>query len=210
MTLNLSNTAILLIDPYNDFLHENGKLYPLMAESIKDTDTITHILELVKAARTHKIPIYYGLHQPSRAGNFDGWKHMMAVHLSQQEGHAFEEGSFGGTVFAGMEPSLENGDVVVSKHWSSSAFQNTDLNYQLRQREITKVVIAGCTTNHCVESTARYAYDLGYETTLLTDATAGFSTKLKDAATELIWPLFASKVMTVGEYVATLNLSGQK
>jgi len=119
MTLNLSNTAILLIDPYNDFLHENGKLYPLMAESIKDTDTITHILELVKAARAHKIPIYYGLHQPSRAGNFDGWKHMMAVHLSQQEGHAFEEGSFGGTVFAGMEPSLENGDVVVSKHWSS-------------------------------------------------------------------------------------------
>jgi hypothetical protein len=38
-----------------------------------------------------------------------------------------------------------------------------------------------------------------------TDATAAFSTQQKDAATTLIWPLFASKVTTVNEYVASLN-----
>jgi len=200
-----SKTAILLIDPYNDFLHPDGKLYPLLAESLKHTDTVSHIFDLLKAARAHKIPIYYGLHQPFKAGNFDGWKHMMAIHTSQQSGHAFEEGSWGGTIYEGMEPKLENGDVVVSKHWSSSSFQNTDLNYQLRQREITKVVLAGLTSNHCVEATARYAYDLGFETTLLSDATAGFSNELKTAATDLVWPLFASRVMTVDEYVATLE-----
>jgi nicotinamidase-related amidase len=48
-----------------------------------------------------------------------------------------------------------------------SSFQNTDLDYQLHQREITHVVLAGLTTNHCVEATGRYAYDLGYETTFL-------------------------------------------
>jgi hypothetical protein len=37
------------------------------------------------------------------------------------------------------------------------------------------------------------------------DATAGFSTELKTAATDLIWPLFASKVMTVDEFAATLG-----
>lgn len=41
-----------------------------------------------------------------------------------------------------------------------SSFQNTDLDFQLHQREITKVVIMGLTANACVESTARYAYEL--------------------------------------------------
>jgi len=205
MTTDLSNTAVLLIDPYNDFLHPDGKLYPRLSDSLKHTDTISHLHALLEAARAHKIPIYYGLHQPFKAGNFDGWKHMMGIHSAQNETHVFEEGSWGAKIFEGMEPKLENGDVVVSKHWSSSAFQNTDLNYQLRQREITKVVLAGLTTNQCVEATARYAYDLGYETTMLSDATAGWSTKVKDAATELIWPLFASRVMTVGEFIATLE-----
>jgi nicotinamidase-related amidase len=41
-----------------------------------------------------------------------------------------------------------------------SSFNNTDLDYQLRQREITEIVIAGLVANTCVEATARYAYDL--------------------------------------------------
>ena len=41
-----------------------------------------------------------------------------------------------------------------------SSFHNTDLDFQLHQREITKVVIMGLTANACVESTARYAYEL--------------------------------------------------
>jgi nicotinamidase-related amidase len=45
-----------------------------------------------------------------------------------------------------------------SNFWSS--FQNTDLDFQLRQRDITNVVIAGLTANACVEATARYAYEL--------------------------------------------------
>jgi hypothetical protein len=39
---------------------------------------------------------------------------------------------------------------------------------------------------------------------MLTDCTAGFSKDQVDAATGLIWPLFANEVMTVGEWVATL------
>jgi nicotinamidase-related amidase len=125
MTTDLSKTAVLLIDPYNDFLHPEGKMYPRLAESIKHNDTITHIFELLTAARAHKIPIFYGLHQPFKAGNFYGWKHKMAVHSSQEENKVFEEGSFGGKIFEGMEPSLDNGDVVVSKHWSSRSVRHT-------------------------------------------------------------------------------------
>lgn len=116
----LSRTAVLLIDPYNDFIHPSGKLYPLLEESLKASDTVTHIFALLAAARTHKIPVYYGLHQPYKPTSFHGWKHKKTVHTSQEEGKVFEEGSWGAQIFEGMELNVENGDVVVSKHWSSS------------------------------------------------------------------------------------------
>jgi nicotinamidase-related amidase len=42
---------------------------------------------------------------------------------------------------------------------SSSSFQNTDLDYQLRQRGIRHLVIAGLVAETCLESTTRYAYE---------------------------------------------------
>jgi nicotinamidase-related amidase len=114
-----ANTAVLIIDPYNDFLHPDGKLNGLLATSIAETDTITHLKQLVAAARAHKIPIYYGLHQQQRPGFIAGWNHATSMQKSQNENKAFEEGTWGVKIFEGLEPSLENGDVVVSKHWSS-------------------------------------------------------------------------------------------
>jgi nicotinamidase-related amidase len=119
MTSDISHTAILLIDPLNDMLHKDGKLYPLLEESIKHTDPVSHIFDLIKAARAKKIPIFYGLHQTMKEGTFAGWKHMMAIHNTQKDGSVFEEGKFGSQIIKGMEPDLENGDVVVGKHWTS-------------------------------------------------------------------------------------------
>ena len=122
-----SNTAVIIIDPYNDFLHPSGKLNSLLADSLKEKHSIAHLQELVTAARKHKIPIYYGLHQQVKPGFLAGWKHATPLQQSQKENVAFEEGSWGVEIYKGLEPNLANGDVVVSKHWSSSSFQNTDL-----------------------------------------------------------------------------------
>ncbi|KAK5019636.1 hypothetical protein LTR16_000191 [Cryomyces antarcticus] len=196
-----SHTALIFIDPYNDFIHPAGKLYSALVESLKDTDTITHMHEVLAAARAARIPVYYVLHQQYKPGNYDGWQQMTANHVALKEGKVFEEGSWGARIFEGMEPVRENGDVVLSKHWNSSSFQNTDLDFLLRQREITHVVFAGLVTNTCVETTARYAYEL-------TDATAAFSTEQKNAATNIIWPLFAQKVTTTAAWTA--GLKGEK
>ncbi|KAK5160870.1 hypothetical protein LTR04_004423 [Oleoguttula sp. CCFEE 6159] len=184
-----SHTALIFIDPYNDFIHPAGKLYSALVESLKDTDTITHMHEVLAAARAARIPVYYGLHQQYKPGNYDGWQQMTANHVALKEGKVFEEGSWGARIFEGMEPVRENGDV------------NTDLDFLLRQREITHVVFAGLVTNTCVETTARYAYEL-------TDATAAFSTEQKNAATNIIWPLFAQKVTTTAAWTA--GLKGEK
>jgi len=199
--------AVILIDPYNEFLHPQGKLYPAVESTLKSLDTITHMKNLVTFARAHKIPIYYGLHQQYKEGrNFLGWNHMTKQHVSTKAGKVFEEGSFGVEFFPGLEPDvLGNGDVIVGRHWSSSSFQNTDLEFQLRQRDITKVAIAGLEANTCFEATSRYAFELGFHVTMLSDATASFNIKAKDTSEELIWPLFANEVTTVGEWIESVE-----
>lgn len=60
---------------------------------------------------------------------------------------------------------------VMTKH-VNSGFIGTDLEQWLRDREIADVVIAGLTTNHCVETTTRMAGNLGFNATLAHDACA--------------------------------------
>ncbi len=56
----------------------------------------------------------------------------------------------------------------------NSAFIGTDLEQRLQARGITRVVLAGLQTDHCVSTTARMAANLGFETIILSDATATF------------------------------------
>lgn len=71
-----SKTAVVLIDPLNEFLHPKGKVYPMLQESITATDTNAHLKDLVNAARELHLPIFYALHQTWKEGNYTGWGHM--------------------------------------------------------------------------------------------------------------------------------------
>ena len=62
---------------------------------------------------------------------------------------------------------------VITKN-VNSAFIGTDLKEQLDSRGINTVVIIGITTNHCVSTTARMAGNYGYDTYVISDATATF------------------------------------
>ena len=118
MTTN-TNTAVVLIDPYNDFLHPDGKLYGLIKESLETTDSVTHMKEAVTAAREKHIPIFYGLHQQYKEGHYDGWEHLAASHVRIKRNKVFAEGTWGAEIYEGLEPDLKNGDVTASKHWNS-------------------------------------------------------------------------------------------
>ncbi len=56
----------------------------------------------------------------------------------------------------------------------NSAFIGTDLEQQLKSKNISTLVIAGLTTNHCISTTTRMAGNLNFETFLISDATATF------------------------------------
>lgn len=116
--LDLSRTAVVLIDPYNDFLHPDGKLNSFLKD-LQEKESVKRMEELVATARLHHIPIYYGLHQQWTSTNFQGWRHMTPNNIKQQRVRFFEEGTFGSRVYSSLEPDPINGDVVVSRHWNS-------------------------------------------------------------------------------------------
>ncbi|WP_374375405.1 cysteine hydrolase family protein [Dongia sp.] len=66
------------------------------------------------------------------------------------------------------EIAAKPGDVLVSKTACDSFFE-TDLEQQLKERGIDHLVIGGCMTQYCVDTTARRAVTLGYDVTLVAD-----------------------------------------
>ncbi len=65
-------------------------------------------------------------------------------------------------------------ETIITKN-VNSAFIGTDLKERLDKLNINTLVIVGLTTNHCVSTTTRMAGNLGYETYLISDATATFN-----------------------------------
>ena len=63
-------------------------------------------------------------------------------------------------------------------------------------------LVVGLATKTCVESTARYAVEMGYHTTLLTDFVATFSHEEQEAAIEFDYLRIAHVVSTVNEFLA--------
>jgi nicotinamidase-related amidase len=120
---------------------------------------------------------------------------------------AFEAGSWGGEFNPEFGP--QKGDVVIKEHWAQSGFANTDLDLQLKQHCIQKIVPVGLFANSCIASTGRFGMELGYHVTLVTDATAAFSSEgMKAAATNA--PMFAHAILTTEALMSRLpTVNGQ-
>ena len=80
-----------------------------------------------------------------------------------------------GNNFQDLVKPLDNEPII--KKNVNSAFIGTDLKEQLDNSGITKLVIVGLTTDHCVSTTTRMAGNLGFDTFLVSDATATFNKK---------------------------------
>jgi len=198
-----SRTGLLLIDPYNDFLHPDGKSYPKAKEVIEKVHLLDNLRKVVKAARELKIRVFYVPHHRSQPGDYSDWKYPSSTQLSSSERQVFARGSWGGEFHNDFQ--TQPGDIVIQEHSGQSGFANTDLDRMLKQHDIDKIILIGMLANSCVESTGRFGMELGYHVTLVTDATAAFGWDLMHAAHELNGPTFAHAIMTSEELVGILQ-----
>jgi nicotinamidase-related amidase len=85
------------------------------------------------------------------------------------------------------ELNRQAGDIVVTKRtWG--AFASTDLAARLKALDVTQVVIAGVATGTGVESTARQAYEQGFNVTLALDAMTDLRREAHDHSTRNVFP----------------------
>jgi len=198
----LDRTAYLLVDPYNDFLSEGGKVFPLIEPIADEVGLLDNLHALDIAVRVAGIPVFIVPHRRWEPGDYEDWAHPTPNQRKIMDRHTFTRGEWGGDWHPDFAP--QEGDVVVQEHWGSSGFANTDLDFRLKQKGITHVIVVGLLANTCIEATARYASELGYHVTLVRDATAAFKPEMMHAAHELNGPTFAHAILTTDELIAAI------
>ena len=147
----LDKPALLLIDiqkGFDDIAYWGGQR--------NNPDAENKAAELLKVWRANKLPVFH------------------IQHCSTTPTSPLRETHSGNEFKEIVKPIT--GEQIVKKN-VNSAFIGTELKEQLDRAKINKLVIAGLTTDHCVSTTTRMAGNLGYETFLVSDATATFNKK---------------------------------
>ena len=146
-----SNPALLLIDLQKGFeneAHWGGN------RNNKDAEVKCELL--LQKWRTLKLPVFH------------------IMHGSQDPNSPLHPSKPGFELIDLIKP--DGGEPVIVKN-VNSAFIGTGLEKQLKDQQISTLVIAGLTTNHCISTTTRMAGNLDFQTFLISDATATFDRK---------------------------------
>ncbi|WP_312544761.1 isochorismatase family protein [Pantoea eucalypti] len=160
-----AKTALIIID-----LQHGIVALPLVHEP---QPVIERCADLAEAFRAHALSVVL----VNVAGGAPG--------RNEQGRHSGEFPADWATLVPAMTPQ-QNDLTVTKKTWG--AFHATSLHDELQQRGITQVVICGIATSIGVESTARQAYELGYNVTLATDAMTDLNMDTHNNSVKLIFP----------------------
>ena len=199
-------TALLVIDPYNDFISEGGKVWDRLKGVADANKCVPHMMEVLDAARKAGLRVSYALHRRYRPGDYETWKYIAPIQKAAWSRKTFEYGTWGGEIRREFGP--QPGDIVAQEHWCSSGFANTDLDVLLKKHGIYKLIVSGLIAHTCVEATVRFGAELGYEVTMVRDATADYSDVEMHAALDVNIPNYASAIVTTDEVVDVISSLG--
>ncbi|MEY9357906.1 nicotinamidase-related amidase [Bradyrhizobium yuanmingense] len=196
-------TALLVVDPYNDFISEGGKIWPRIKAVAEKNGCVPHMIQVLHAARDADIRVFYAMHHRYRPGDYASWKYIAPIQRRAWNNRSFEFGTWGGEFRAEFVPAP--GEIVASEHWCSSGFSNTDLDLQLKRHGIQRLIVIGLVAHTCIEATVRFAAELGYDVTVVKDAVADYSDDMMRAALEINMPNYASAIVSTQEIVEALS-----
>jgi nicotinamidase-related amidase len=148
MKLKEQNTALLIIDFQKGFdfeAHWGGNRNNKCLES--------NVVKILNKWRELNLPVFHILHSS------------MDINSKLHASHA------------GFEMKYEikplGDEPIIVKH-VNSAFIGTDLQERLEKQQVSKLVIVGLTTDHCISTSVRMAGNFGFEVLVISDATATF------------------------------------
>lgn len=182
VSIDPSRTAVLVIDMQNDFGSVGGMFERAGIDISGISEAVTATAPVLHAARAIGIPVVYLKmeHTPdlADAGPPDSPHWVKHAPLGVGSSTDAPDGRPSRVLIRGTwstdivdELAPEAGDHVISKHRYSGFFQ-TELDELLRTLGVTSLLVTGCTTSVCVESTVRDAMFRDYTCVVLEDCTA--------------------------------------
>jgi nicotinamidase-related amidase len=201
MPLDPKHSALVLIEFQNDFTSEGGALHGAVEGVMEQTGMLENTRGLVEAARSAGVTI---VHAPITfaPGYGELAAHPYGILKGVVDSTAFVKGEWGAEIVDALAPQA--GDVVVEGKRGLDTFATTNLDFILRAREITTIVLGGFLTNCCVESTMRTGYEKGYTVITLSDCVAATSSEEHENAIKFDYPMF-SDVLTSEAVIAQLE-----
>ena len=142
-----------------------------------------NILRLLEAWRKSNRPVFH------------------VQHLSLSPNSPLAADHVGSAIKEAVTP--HEGELLFQKH-VNSAFIGTDLEEQLKKHGYKTLIIVGLTTPHCVSTTTRMAGNLGFETYLVSDATAAFDLIGHDGQKYSAEEIHAISLATLNDEFATI------
>ena len=202
MAIDPKTTALVLIEYQNDFTTEGGVLHGAVSEVMDKTGMLANTLEVVDAARAAGATV---MHAPISfaEGYNEISSHPYGILKGVVDGKAFIKGSWGAAIVDDLAPA--DGDIVIEGKRGLDTFASTNLDFILRSKGITTIVLGGFLTNCCVESTMRSGYENGYHVITLSDCVAATSPEEHANALQYDYPMF-SEPMTSTEFVKALDV----
>lgn len=164
--LDPATTAIVVVDVQNDFCHPEGVCAQGGADVSTALEMIPRLQLLLDGARRCGARVVFVQKVHEDCTDSESW----LARSDGRPGKTCRRGTWGAE-FMGVAPLP--GEAVVNSH-RYSAFINTRLDTVLRTYGIETLVMTGCATNVCVESTARQGYMLDYHIVFTSDATAAY------------------------------------
>lgn len=196
-------TALLVIDPVNDFLSEGGAGWSMTEGTVTKHDVVGHLRQAIDAARTHRIPVLFA----PMAFVADDYadqelQRKSGIGRIMFELKMFQAGTWGADFHPDLRP--ESGDIVLQPHKLNDVFE-TDLPDHLERLGTTQLIIAGMAANLCCEATGRHATEHGYDVTYLRDAIGAENLAAYEAAIRINYPLVGNSVIDTDDLVAILE-----
>jgi nicotinamidase-related amidase len=214
MQVDANHTAMVIIDPQNDFLSPKGVTWGVIGESVTENNTVDNIEKLFQAAKETGLSVFISPHYyyPSDHGwKFEGTLEalMHNIGMFDRKGPLSLEGfkGSGADWLERYKTYIEDGATVVVSPHKIYGPESNDLVLQLRKRQIGKVILAGMSANLCVESHMRELLEQGFEVAVVKDATAAAKLPEGDGyqAALINFRYMANTVWTTTEAVTAIS-----
>ena len=199
--IDKSETALVIVDPQNDFLSEGGAVWDLVGEEVVKNNVVENLVKLRNAATEAGIPVFYSPHYYTEH-EYEHWKHPNHIDEIMFDRKMFLKGTWGAEFHPDLQP--DENTFVLSPHKGLSNFWAGDINIQLRQQDIQNIILAGMSSNLCVESHLRDAIENSYDVIAIKDATAGAGPESTSAALHN-FGFIATEVTTTDDIIERLK-----